>query len=296
MFNFTQFNKLLKRAMPMRPAPQPVRSPFMGGAFGQPVARAPQPTSGVSNYSGPIPQSTVMSDSETAAHNAAFDKMRADAAALPKMTGFFGNVQPVARAPQPTQGPSAFAGMFGNGGFGQPLRPFTSAFGQPIARAQQQPTQSPFFGGFGGGQPIPAQQTPQPPMGLSGLDMFRGFGGGQPIPAQQTPQPTTGLSGLGTLSPEQITQLQNSMGPQTLPTNVDQELAKMSPGGMQQTAQTGPLFQQSPFANNLGYNDTSTQNMMAGPGMGFPAAPVPSGGATGVSPPPTGGLSSVGFS
>ena len=67
----------------------------------------------------------------------------------PPFTSAFG--QPVARAPQPTQGPSAFAGMFGNGGFGQPLRPFTSAFGQPIARAQQQPTQSPFFGGFGGG-------------------------------------------------------------------------------------------------------------------------------------------------
>ena len=156
-------------------------------------------------------------------------------------------------APQP-QGPSAFAGMFGNGGFGQPISPIP-----------QQPTQTPFLGGFGGGQIIPIQQTPQP---------------------------TTGLSGLGTLSPEQINQLRNSI--QTLPANINQELAKMSPGGMQQTAQTGPLFEQSPFANNLGYNDTSTQNMMAGPGMGFPAAPVPSGGATGVSPPPTGGLSSLG--
>jgi hypothetical protein len=195
-----------------------------------------------------------MTDSETAAHNAAFDKMRADVAALPKMPSFFGNVQPVARAPQPTQGPSAFAGMFGNGGFGQPLRPFTSAFGQPIARAQQQPTQSPFFGGFGGGQPIPAQQTPQPPMGVSGLDMFRGFGGGQPMPAQQTPQPTTGLSGLGTLSPEQINQLRNSI--QTLPANINQELAKMSPG----------------------YSNTGTQNTMANPDA------------------PTSGLSSLGLS
>jgi hypothetical protein len=122
--------------------------------------------------------------------------------------------------------------MFGNGGFGQPI-------------------QSPFLGGLGGGQPMPAQQTPQP---------------------------TTGLSGLGALSPEQITQLQNNMGPQTLPANINQELAKMSPGGMQQTAQTGPLFEQSPFANNLGYNDTSTQNMMAGPAA------------------PTGGLSSLGLS
>ena len=179
---------------------------------------------------------------------------RAPQPVRPPFTSAFG--QPFARAPQPVQGPSAFAGMFGNGGFGQPISPIP-----------QQPTQTPFLGGFGVGQIMPAQQTPQP---------------------------TTGLSGLGTLSPEQITQLQNSMGPQTLPTNVDQELAKMSPGGMQQTAQTGPLFEQSPFANNLGYNDTSTQNMMAGPGMGFPAAPVPSGGATGVSAPPTGGLSSLG--
>jgi hypothetical protein len=136
--------------------------------------------------------------------------------------------------------------MFGNGGFGQPI-------------------QSPFLGGLGGGQPMPAQQTPQP---------------------------TTGLSGLGTLSPEQINQLRNSI--QTLPANINQELAKMSPGGMQQTAQNQPLFEQNPFANNLGYNDTSTQNMMAGPGMGFPAAPVQGGSATGVSPPPTGGLSSLG--
>jgi hypothetical protein len=137
--------------------------------------------------------------------------------------------------------------MFGNGGFGQPLPPFTSAFGQPIARAPQ-PIQSPFLGGLGGGQPM------------------------------AVPQPTTGLSGLGALSPEQITQLQNSMGPQTLPANVNQELAKMSPGGMQQTAQTGPLFQQSPYANNSGYGDTTTQNMMASPAS------------------QTGGLSSLGLS
>jgi len=259
-------NNLLKRAMPMRPAPQPVRSPFMGGAFGQPIARAPQPvrspfmggafgqpiaqapqpTSGVGGYSGPIPQSRAMTDSETAAHNAAFDKMRADVAALPKMTGFFGNAQPIARAPQPVQGPSAFSNMFGNGGFGQPLPPFTSAFGQPFARAPQ-PIQSPFLGGFGGGQPMPAQQTPQP---------------------------TIGLSGLGALSPEQITQLQNSMGPQTLPANINQELAKMSPG----------------------YANTGTQNMMGGPGMGFPAVPVQNNGATGMNPAPTGGLSSLGLS
>ena len=212
----------------------------------------------------------------------------------PFFTGPFG--EQIARVPQPapqpqTQGPSAFAGMFGNGGFGRPLQPFTSVFGQPIARAQQQPTQSPFFGQFGGGQIMPAQQTPQPPMGVSGLDFFRGLVG-QPIPAQQTPQPTTGLSGLGTLSPEQINQLRNSM--QTLPANINQELAKMSPGGMQQTAQTGPSFEQSPYnTSSLGYGDTT---MMAGPGMGFPAAPVQGGSATGVSAPPTGGLSSSGFS
>jgi hypothetical protein len=266
MFKFPKLNipKQLFASNPFqRPNPtQPVNPMGVSGrsmmsAFGQPIARAPQPTSGVGGYSGPIPQSRAMTDSETAAHNAAFDKMRADVAALPKMPSFFGNVQPVARAPQPTQGPSAFAGMFGNGGFGQPLPPFTSAFGQPIARAPQ-PTQTPFLGGFGVGQIMPAQQTPQP---------------------------TTGLSGLGSLSPEQINQLRNSI--QTLPANINQELAKMSPGGMQQTAQNQPLFEQNPFANNLGYNDTSTQNMMAGPGMGFPAAPVPSGGATG-------GLSSLG--
>jgi hypothetical protein len=220
-----------------------------------------------------------MTDSETAAHTAVFDKMRADVAALPKpnMSGFFGNIQPVARAPQPTQGPSAFAGMFGNGGFGQPLPPFTSAFGQPIARAPQ-PVQGPsaFAGMFGNGgfgqpiSPIPQQPTQTPFLG--------GFGVGQIMPAQQTPQPTTGLSGLGTLSPEQITQLQNSMGPQTLPANINQELAKMSPGGMQQTAQNQPLFQQSPYASSPGYSDTSTQNMMANPAA------------------PTGGLSSLGLS
>ena len=211
-------NNILKRARPTQPAPQPVRPPFTSAfgqpfarapqpapqpvrppftsAFGQPFARAPQPTSGVGNYSGPIPQSRLMTDSETAAHNAAFDKMRADVAALPKNSGFFGNMQPIARAPQPVQGPSAFSNMFGNGGFGQPI-------------------QSPFLGGLGGGQPMPAQQTPQP---------------------------TTGLSGLGALSPEQITQLQNSMGPQTLPANINQELAKMSPG----------------------YANTGTQNMTGG--------------------------------
>lgn len=206
---------LLKRARPMQPSPQPVRPSFTGG-FGQQIARVPQPA--------PQP-------------------VRAP------FTSAFG--QPFARAPQPVQGPSAFAGMFGNGGFGQPLPPFTSAFGQPIARAPQ-PIQSPFLGGLGGGQPMPAQQTPQP---------------------------TTGLSGLGALSPEQITQLQNSMGPQTLPANVNQELAKMSPGGMQQTAQTGPLFQQSPYNNSsLGYGDTTTQNMMASPAS------------------QTGGLSSLGLS
>jgi hypothetical protein len=81
---------------------------------------------------------------------------------------------------------------------------------------------------------------------------------------------------LGTLSPEQINQLRNSI--QTLPANINQELAKMSPGGMQQTAQTGPLFQQSPYANNSGYGDTTTQNMTASPAA------------------PTGGLSSLGLS
>ena len=159
----------------------------------------------------------------------------------PPFTSAFG--QPFARAPQPVQGPSAFAGMFGNGGFGQPISPIP-----------QQPTQSPFLGGFGGGQIIPIQQTPQPPMGVSGLNMFRGFGGGQPMPAQQTPQPTTGLSGLGTLSPEQINQLRNSI--QTLPANINQELAKMSPE----------------------YSNTNTQNTMANPNA------------------PTSGLSSLGLS
>jgi hypothetical protein len=92
----------------------PVSSGSMMGAF-QPVVRAPgqpvqvQNTSGtpaglaqgapsglgaMGGYSGPIPQSRAMTDSETAAHTAAFDKMRADVAALPKMTGF-GNIQPV---------------------------------------------------------------------------------------------------------------------------------------------------------------------------------------------------------
>jgi hypothetical protein len=149
-----------------------------------------------------------MTDSETAAHNAAFDKMRADVAALPKNSGFFGNMQPIARAPQPVQGPSAFSGMFGNGGFGQPI-------------------QSPFLGGLGGGQPMPAQQTPQP---------------------------TTGLSGLGALSPEQITQLQNSMGPQTLPANINQELAKMSPS----TANGSFNFQDA--ATQLGMPGANLQN------------------------------------
>ena len=194
---------------------QPAQPPFFMGPFGEQIARVPQPA--------PQPM-------------------------LPFFTGGFG--QQIARVPQPapqpqTQGPSAFAGMFGNGGFGQPLPPFTSIFGQPIARA---------------------------------------------------PQPATGLAGLGTLLPNQITQLQNNMGPQTLPTNVDQELAKMSPSGTQQTAQTGPLFEQSPYVNSLGYGDTTTQNMMAGPGMGFPAAPTPGGSATGASAPPSGGLSSLGFS
>jgi hypothetical protein len=91
-------------------------------------------------------------------------------------------------------------------------------------------------------------------MGVSGLNMFRGFGGGQPMPAQQTPQPTTGLSGLGTLSPEQINQLRNSI--QTLPANINQELAKMSPE----------------------YSNTNTQNTMANPNA------------------PTSGLSSLGLS
>ena len=290
---------------PSAPQPQPAMGLSGTGMFSNRVPFANgsvmATTSSPGGYSGPIPQSTLMSDAEYAKMDAPFEKMRADAAAFPKMPpGGFGNIQPVVRAPQPmrpfftgpfgeqiarvpqpapqpqTQGPSAFAGMFSNGGFGQPLQPFTSVFGQPIARAQQQPTQSPFFGQFGGGQIMPAG----------------GFGGGQIMPAQQTPQPTTGLSGLGTLSPEQINQLRNSM--QTLPANINQELAKMSPGGMQQTAQTGPLFEQSPYNNSsLGYGDTT---MMAGPGMGFPAAPVQGGSATGVSAPPTGGLSSLGLS
>lgn len=292
---------------PSAPQPQPAMGLSGTGMFSNRVPFANgsvmATTSSPGGYSGPIPQSTLMSDAEYAKMDAPFEKMRADAAAFPKMPpGGFGNIQPVVRAPQPmrpfftgpfgeqiarvpqpapqpqTQGPSAFAGMFSNGGFGQPLQPFTSVFGQPIARAQQQqqPTQSPFFGQFGGGQIMPAG----------------GFGGGQIMPAQQTPQPTTGLSGLGALSPEQINQLRNSM--QTLPANINQELAKMSPGGMQQTAQTGPLFEQSPYNNSsLGYGDTT---MMAGPGMGFPAAPVQGGSATGVSAPPTGGLSSLGLS
>jgi hypothetical protein len=189
-------NNLLKRAMPMRPAPQPVNPMGVSGrsmmsAFGQPIARVPQPA----------PQPV-----------------------RPPFTSAFG--QPFARAPQPVQGPSAFAGMFGNGGFGQPLPPFTSAFGQPIARAPQ-PIQSPFLGGLGGGQPMPAQQTPQP---------------------------TTGLSGLGALSPEQITQLQNSMGPQTLPANINQELAKMNP-----STANGPFnFQDA--ATQLGMPGANLQN------------------------------------
>lgn len=241
------FNNPPKRPMPrppMQPAPQPVRSPFMGpfgqqivrapqpapqpvrppftSAFGQPIARAPQPTQG--------PMTSLVNSMSPEQRNA-----------IPSRPAGFPAI-----APQPMQGPSAFAGMFGNGGFGQPLPPFTSAFGQPIARAPQ-PTQSPFLGGLGGGQPMPAQQTPQP---------------------------TTGLSGLGALSPEQITQLQNNMGPQTLPANINQELAKMSPG----------------------YSNTGTQNMMGGPGMGFPAVPVQNSGATDMNPPPTGGLSSLGLS
>jgi len=161
-------------------------------------------------------------------------------------------------------------GMFNN------FRPLMQNF-----NAQQMPIAG--QGGFFGNPFIRAQQMPIAGQG--------GFFGNPFIRAQQTPQPTTGLSGLGTLSPEQINQLRNSM--QTLPANINQELAKMSPGGMQQTAQTGPLFEQSPYNNSsLGYGDTT---MMAGPGMGFPAAPVQGGSATGASAPPTGGLSSLGF-
>ena len=110
------------------------------------------PTDG---YSGPIPQSRAMTDSETAAHNAAFDKMRADVAALPKMTGFFGNAQPV-KAQQSQQSPVSSGSMMG-------------AF-QPVVRAP--------------GQPVQVQNTSGTPaglgaMGVSGKSMMSAFG--QPI-------------------------------------------------------------------------------------------------------------------
>ena len=115
----------------------------------------------------------------------------------------------------------------------------------------------------------------------------------------------SGLFGLGPQNPMQPTPPPSPQNIQnTMSTNFAAGMtpgmgfpAAPVPGGMQQTAQTGPLFQQSPYNNSsLGYGDTTTQNMMAGPGMGFPAAPVQGGSATGVSAPPTGGLSSLGFS
>ena len=202
------FNNSPKRPMPrppMRPAPQPVRSPFMG-AFGNNIVPAPQPA--------PQPASQPVRSPFMSAFGNNIVPAPQPAQGPSAFSGMFGNSgfgQPISPIPQgspvtppPMQGPSAFSGMFGNSGFGQPLPPFTSAFGQPFARAPQQP------------------------------------------------QPAAGLAGLGTMSPEQITQLQNSMGPQTLPANINQQLGMMRPG----------------------YANTGTQNMMGGPGMGFPAVPV----------------------
>jgi hypothetical protein len=108
-FGGFNINSSSRRAPPpppvMAPRPLPAGSGLKGMAAptGQavPVSVQTPNTSGtpaglgaMGGYSGPIPQSRAMTDSETAAHTAAFDKMRADAAALPKMTGF-GNIQPV---------------------------------------------------------------------------------------------------------------------------------------------------------------------------------------------------------
>ena len=205
---------------------------------------------------------------------------------------------------------------------------------RPSAPQPQPQPMRPFFtGGFGAQIARVPQPTPQPAMGLSGLGMFSnfrplmqnpnaqqmptasqgGFFGNPFIRAQQMPNfgsatginapQGSGLFGLGPQNPMQTPPPSPQDIQNTMSTNFAAGMtpgmgfpAAPIPGGMQQTAQTEPLFQQSPYNSGLGYGDTTVQNMMAGPGMGFPAAPVQGGSATGVSAPPTGGLSSLGFS
>lgn len=187
---------------------------------------------------------------------------------------------------------------------------------QPIAR-DQQPAQPPFFTGpFGEQIARVPQPAPQPATGLSGLGMFSNF-----RPLMQNPNaqqmPTASQSGsmggmfsnFGPLMRNPNAQQMPAAGlggffgnpfirAQQMP-NFGSATGISAPqgSGLFGLGPQNPM-QPTPPPSPQNIQNTMSTNFAAGmtPGMGFPAAPVQGGSATGVSAPPTGGLSSLGFS